>query len=157
MEGRYTCGVYAIWVKDGDGNELPYVGSSKRLERRRKDHFKALAAGRHCNYKLHRAWKRLGPQAFRFEVLFTCGEAERFIWEELTIRVLNSFHSGYNLTPNALNSPNFGIPLSDKTKRRMALAARKRYKDASEHEKTSRSLKEFWSNTDNRERLWVPS
>ena len=156
MGNKYTCGVYAIWVKDGDGNELPYVGSSKQIERRRRDRFKALAAKIHYNYKLRRAWHRLGPQAFRFELLFTCGEAERFVWEELTIRVLDSFHNGYNLTPNVLNPPSCGMPLSDKTKRKLSLAAYKRYENTSEHDKTSKSLKEFWGNAGNREELLAP-
>jgi len=159
MGSKGTCGVYVIWVKDDNGNEKPYIGSSKWMEHRRKQHLQALAVGKHRNYKLRRAWREYGPQAFRFEVLFPCEENERFVWEELMIRFLDSFHNGYNLTPNVMDLsviPRCNRPLSDKTKKKLSELAYKKYEAASEHEKTSKSLKEFWGNAENRECLLAP-
>ncbi len=142
-----TCGIYAIWV-----NNKPYVGSSKDIELRRKQHLQALARNEHYNPKLQRAWAKHG-QSLRFELLFECEEAERFILEELTIAVLDSYHCGYNLTPNVTKSINFGIVLSSGHRKRIADATRKRYELQEERDKTSRSLKDFWATAKNRNEL----
>jgi len=73
--------------------------------------------------------------------------------EELTIRLLDSFHNGYNLTPNVTQGVRHGLELSEARRRNMAAAARKRYEDDEERNKTSQSLKEFWANAENREEI----
>lgn len=46
-----------------------YVGSAVDLDRRWSRHQKDLAAGRHHNQKLQRAWDKYGPADFRFDVI----------------------------------------------------------------------------------------
>jgi len=141
------CGVYVIWV-----NDKPYVGSSKDIELRKKQHLQALTRNEHYNLKLQRAWAKHG-QSLKFELLFECEEVERFILEEFTIAVLDSYHRGYNLTPSVTKSINFGIALSSGHRKRIAGATKKRYESQEERDKTSRSLKDFWATAQNRDEL----
>lgn len=60
-----TRGVYAIVCIDGRS----YVGSSKDIAHRWRDHKTELRAGRHKNKPLQEAWTQLGWPAFRIEVL----------------------------------------------------------------------------------------
>jgi len=146
-----TCGVYAIWVGEGD-IERPYIGSSNNLELREKQHFSKLKFGTHPNYKLRKAGHRVGV-SFRFEKLFECSKEDRPLLEEMTIAVFDSFHNGYNLTPNVLGSINLGLTLKPQHRKAISLAAKKRYEDYKEHSKTSESLKEYWCKLENREEV----
>jgi hypothetical protein len=139
------CGVYAIWVKELSGVELPYIGSSKNMLLRKKQHFSALNLDIHANWKLQNAWNKYSSSAFRFEIILECEEMDRFLLEELSITLFDSYHNGYNLTPNVLNSINYRLKLSEKHKNNISLATKKRYESQIERDKTSKSIKQFWS------------
>jgi group I intron endonuclease len=59
-------GIYCI-VNDKNGNK--YVGQSKYLGKRKRDHFQLLRAGKHNNLHLQRAYNYYGSQFFSFYVL----------------------------------------------------------------------------------------
>lgn len=64
-----TAGIYKITHKP---TGMVYIGSSIRLRRRKKEHFNALAAGRHHNDLLQAAWNNGRPEDFAFGLLCFC-------------------------------------------------------------------------------------
>jgi len=89
----YNCGVYRI--RNIQTNDV-YIGSSKDLEGRRKEHFCNLGKGAHCNWKLQAAWNLFGPDAFLFEVLVHCSESELFFHEQAALD--SRLDTGYNIS-----------------------------------------------------------
>ena len=61
-------GVYAI-CNLFDGRATAYIGSSKDIERRWRDHVALLRSGRHPNPYLQAAWDKYGEAAFEFYVI----------------------------------------------------------------------------------------
>ena len=55
-------------------NDKFYIGSSKDLERRKKEHFNHLRKNKHCNSHLQRSWNKYGEENFKFEVCLFCPE-----------------------------------------------------------------------------------
>jgi len=68
-----TCGIYAI---RNTVTSRRYVGSSKDIELRWKQHLRKLRGGKHANPILQNAWNKYGEQAFEWLVLEECPEAE---------------------------------------------------------------------------------
>lgn len=91
-------GIYAI-LQLSTGRH--YVGSAVQLRRRFGRHQYDLAAKRHHNLKLQRAWDKHGQSDFRFDVLEKCSqdaliEREQF-WLDQTkpfFNILRQAHSG---------------------------------------------------------------
>ena len=91
-------GIYAI-LQLSTGRH--YVGSAVQLRRRFGRHQYDLAAKRHHNLKLQRAWDKHGKSDFRFDVLEECHqdaliEREQF-WLDQTkpfFNILRQAHSG---------------------------------------------------------------
>jgi group I intron endonuclease len=73
------CGIYSITNKI-TGNV--YVGSSKNIEQRFRNHKSALNRGVHANSYLLRAWNKYGADNFIFAVVEECDESERFRIEQ---------------------------------------------------------------------------
>jgi group I intron endonuclease len=66
-----TSGVYKI-INNYDNKE--YIGSSKEIERRWKDHVRSLRKGKHDNPYLQYAWNKYGEENFSFEVIIEVPE-----------------------------------------------------------------------------------
>jgi len=64
-------GIYKI---ENKLNHKVYIGQSIHLERRQKDHIKALCRGKHINKHLQSAWNKYGQDNFEFSVLEECAE-----------------------------------------------------------------------------------
>lgn len=78
-----NCGIYKISSPSGF-----YIGSSKKIDKRKQDHFSALRANRHCNTMLQRAFKKYGD-LIKFSVIEFCSfeellEREQFYIDSLT-------------------------------------------------------------------------
>jgi group I intron endonuclease len=58
-------GIYKI-VNQINGNF--YVGSSKNIRRRWKEHLQKLKSNNHQNILLQRSWNKYGENNFRFEI-----------------------------------------------------------------------------------------
>lgn len=76
------CGIYRISSPNGF-----YIGSSKRIAKRKSDHFSALRAKRHCNPMLQRAFNKYG-ESMEFSVVELCDigkllEREQFYIDHL--------------------------------------------------------------------------
>lgn len=90
-----TCGVYLIRCA---ANGRIYVGGSRNVEQRRRDHLSSLRRGVHGNPHLQRAWDKYGPDAFSFEVVATPAPARLLEVEQLFIDAV--FRLGIALNGN---------------------------------------------------------
>jgi group I intron endonuclease len=70
-----------------------YVGSSKHMETRWRQHRGALRSGIHRSKHLQRAWNSQGEDSFRFEPLITCASS-MLIWYEQ--QFLDQLQPAYN-------------------------------------------------------------
>lgn len=120
MEGIMTCGVYEI-VNTVNGKR--YVGSSKNIEKREKEHFNDLRRGRHHAIALQRAWNKYGENNFYFSVIEECADVELIEREQAHL------DSGfdYNSSPTAGNC--LGVKHSDETRAKVSEFMRRRNSD----------------------------
>lgn len=95
-----TCGIYEIYF---NGSEKTYIGSSKNIEKRVKDHIRKLTCGKHPNSKLQSAYRRYGTPSSR--VIEECGHGALFEREQHYIDVTGCAKSGYNICEQAGKVP----------------------------------------------------
>lgn len=101
--------------------EKSYVGSSVNMFNRRKGHFHDLRLGKHGNQKLQAAWNKYGESSFVFSVLEWLRDKKNLVLhEQCWIDILDTFNSGYNLTPLAGNC--FGVRHSAEVRCKMAMS-----------------------------------
>jgi group I intron endonuclease len=112
-------GVYAI-VNLIDGKQ--YVGSSKDLRRRWRDHVNQLQSNKHSNDHLQRAFHKYGATVFEFRILQEIANEEELLSAEqywLDFTKCYSRHLGYNIDPAAnhsITSPETAAKISAKIK-----------------------------------------
>lgn len=106
-------GIYKITNKL---NGKVYIGQSKNIERRWKDHLKAKD-----NFPIHRAIRKYGKEAFTFEVILECSLEDLNLQEQLYIKIYDSVINGYNCTWGG----GVGSYRSDSTRKRMSDSAKK--------------------------------
>ncbi len=82
-------------------NNHSYVGSSRNLKRRRRDHFSTLRKNRHHSPRLQNAWNKYGEIAFEFVILEYCEPPTLKEREQYHIDLLGSYRVGYNSMPMA--------------------------------------------------------
>lgn len=114
-----------------------YVGSSKDIESRWKDHKRRLNNGIHKNEHLQRAWKKYGESGFTFTTIETCEREMLVELEQKYIDKYDSINKGYNQreagsigqhseeTKKKMSEWQKGIkrkPLSEETKRKISEA-----------------------------------
>lgn len=85
------CGIYKI---TNISNNQCYIGQSINIEKRWKDHQRALD-----NYAIHKALRKYGIQNFTFEIIELCKVEELNTKEQYWIKYYNSYINGYNETP----------------------------------------------------------
>jgi group I intron endonuclease len=96
-----VCGAYAIICQDGRA----YVGGSKNIAARWRQHKCLLRKNRHPNRKLQGAWAENGPDAFSIIVLeVALSDDELLSIEQRWIDKMQSVATGFNLAPNAGSS-----------------------------------------------------
>lgn len=84
-----TCGIYKLISKSGK----IYVGSSKNIEARVKEHFKRARGGNHLNPVLNKAWSKYGE--FSWEILCVCDEGSLLEKEQ---QFIDELEPEYNLS-----------------------------------------------------------
>ena len=90
-----VCGVYKI---TNTVNNKFYIGSSKDIENRWKQHIDALVKKEHGNTHLQRSWNKYGSQNFKFEIIEECDPSVQFEREQYYLNALNPFdNNGYNI------------------------------------------------------------
>ena len=69
------CGVYQI--RNIINNQI-YIGSSKNIQKRWKQHIKALCENKHDNIFLQNDWNNYGEDCFEFTILEFCEEDTQY-------------------------------------------------------------------------------
>jgi len=128
-----TSGIYA-WTSLSGGQ---YIGSAVNLRRRKKDHGTSLRQGTHKNIKLQRAWNKYGEEGFEFSVLLICEKKDLLFFEQRAVDILKP---KYNIC--LIAGSKLGVPTSEETKRKQALAMAGRKPPKSTRDAVSRSNKE---------------
>ena len=95
-------------------NGKHYVGSSKCLRKRSKEHAYDLGAGRHSSRKLQHAWNKYGSDAFRFDVVEEVSQSELLVREQHWMDATLPF---YNIARKAESRA--GIKCSEETKQKI--------------------------------------
>ena len=107
-------------------NNTFYIGSSKNIDMRWREHVNCLKANRHGNSRLQRVWNKYGPETFVFEVIKECDE--KYILQEEQM-LLNQFWDDENCLNIAKDAqrPRAGIKRSPESiqKQREKLIGRK--------------------------------
>lgn len=89
------CGVYKI-INTVNGKF--YIGSSKNIKSRWKQHIDKLRENKHGNTYLQNAWNKYGEQSFWFEIIEECEPHVQFEREQYYLNTLNPFDNrGYNI------------------------------------------------------------
>lgn len=93
-----NCGVYEI---KNIKNNKRYIGSSKRIEGRWKDHKSDLKNKKHHSIHLQRAWDKYGDRNFEFNVLIYCSESDLSFYEKQLMDNYDAlnYKKGYNENP----------------------------------------------------------
>lgn len=91
MSQTYKCGIYLII---NQRNNLKYVGQSKNIEKRIREHF----SGCFKNKALIDHAISCEPQNFSWQILKECEESELNYYEQYYIYYLDSMNNGYNRT-----------------------------------------------------------
>lgn len=95
------CGVYKI---TNIINGKIYIGSSKDIDRRWREHTYSLEDNTHSNQKLQNAWNKYGRQNFKFEIIELCDERHQFEREQYYLDLYKPFQSaGYNIVQKISN------------------------------------------------------
>ena len=101
-------GIYKI---TNEINGKFYIGSTKDLNRRKKDHFRLLKKGTNHSIILQKAVDKYGIENFRFEILVECSEDLLFTIEQKLVDKLNP---EYNIAIKDVSVP-IGLPYKDKS------------------------------------------
>lgn len=113
-------GIYCITNKI---NNKKYIGSSKCIERRFKQHISDLHNGRHGNPYLQRSFNLHGKDNFSFGILESCSELELLEKEACWIESYKSYDDsfGYNIHRIPKHT-RLGLKASPETLKKMSLA-----------------------------------
>lgn len=130
-----TSGVYEFRNKV---NNKVYVGSSKNLYYRLKDHLKTLHTNRHYNKHFQSSWDKYGEENFTFNVIELCSVYEILNVEQKYIDLYKACDKkyGYNIIPNALNSS--GYNWTEEERIRRSKYEYEKYQNLSDEEKEKR-------------------
>lgn len=95
MAKKKICGVYKIL---NTINGKFYIGSSKDIESRWRQHKDALNQEKHGNPHLQCAWNKYKPHSFVFEIIEECSPEVQFEREQYYLDTLSPFDdNGYNV------------------------------------------------------------
>lgn len=91
---KEVCGIYKITNKN---NRMCYIGQSKKVRERFRDHMKCgLGIDTPANNKLYQAMLKEGLSTFTFELIESCSVENLDEKEYFYINLYNSYHFGYN-------------------------------------------------------------
>jgi group I intron endonuclease len=93
-----SCGIYSI--ENTDTGKL-YIGSSKNIKHRIKNHFTELSKNKHHSQKLQHSYNKHGQESFIAKPVLYCSENDRYLYEQLIMDFYNSANNGYNINKKA--------------------------------------------------------
>ena len=117
-------------------NGHKYIGCTKQLKRRWKEHRIALDTNTHKNPKLQAAWNHYGNEAFQFIVIENL-ETEADMFDREAILIEGGINL-YNIAEGGLGGDTFtNNPNKEDYRNKLSLAQLNRFKDPNEREKTN--------------------
>ena len=115
-----TSGIYTIRCVP---NDTYYVGQSRNVLSRFRDHRKALNSGRHHNRRLQACWIKYGSEAFEFNLEMPCEEEELSAREQMVAEAFRDAEEKlFNLSED-FSKPASGVARPDNAERLRALHA----------------------------------
>lgn len=125
-DAKGKCGIYRIF---NSKNKKMYIGSSKNIGNRWRQHINNLNKNKHHSSKLQRAWNKVKDRSvFKFEILELVKEEDLLKIEQTYIDKYDSFNNGYNC-----NKFTEGV-YTETTKKNMNAS------------KLKKDIKEYWKN-----------
>ena len=106
-------GIYLIQNKE---TGKFYIGSSRSLSNRLRQHKQMLAAGKHKNSRLQEDYNQYGGESFECKVLCLCSVDELLHCEQLWFDKYKQRHPTYH-KGSKVSNPNLGTTRPDKGKR----------------------------------------
>jgi len=94
-------GIYEIINTE---NNKRYIGQSRRINKRLKDHYYSLMIDKEPSKKLQHAWNKHGGNCFIFNIIEYCDVEELDKREIYWIDYFNSINNGYNATTGGKNN-----------------------------------------------------
>lgn len=85
-----TCGIYRLTMPSGSF----YIGSSKDIEKRFRQHLADFRSGRHCNLKMQASLAKT-PGVVALSVLIVCREEDLLMYEQ---RCINGLKPNLNIS-----------------------------------------------------------
>lgn len=115
-----TPGIYRILCSESGH---VYIGSSVNVQRRCKEHLRALRRGCHYSSHLQRAWDKYGEVAFRFDLVEAVPAGELLLREQVWLDQTQCYdrQKGYNAARCA-EAPARGATVSVETRRKLSEA-----------------------------------
>ncbi len=128
-----TSGIYKI---ENLVNSKVYIGSSKDIYKRWKEHKKKLLNNNHHSQHLQKSWNKYGENNFQFDIIEECLDIYLIEREQYWMDYYNCYHRdyGYNILPKAGSLK--GNIISNETKKKMSESQKLRWTD---------ELREEWS------------
>ena len=132
MSYKKITGIYMIRCKI---NNKIYIGRSKNIKDRWKQHKKELRNNKHCNKNIQKDWNKYGQDNFEFNIIVECEEDKL---NELERKYINEYKScgfGYNMTfgkdengaeihteetKKKMSESHMGYNLTEETKKKMS-------------------------------------
>lgn len=134
--GLENSGVYIIRHIES-GNE--YIGSSKKINKRYKQHMSALNNQSHQNSYLQNAWTKYGKSAFEFKVLLVCSPEKMRDYEQLAMEKLNP---KYNQSKSAYAGIPLGSTISNEHKIKVGKASVRLWSEQEYRAKVTKAIQE---------------
>lgn len=146
-------------------NDYAYVGQTRNLARRVREHIMSLRKGQHRNKRLQADYDRFGSEAFELEILY-CGDNNLDEIEESEITACRENGKCYNVFSGGLSgyigdeefrkkisAAHKGRKLSDSERLQRSEKAKKQWQDKKYRDRMVSSAINQWSNEEYRRKM----
>jgi group I intron endonuclease len=101
-----VCGIYQIL---NTVNGKSYIGSSKQINERLREHRYKLNKGIHTNSHLQAAWTKYGKKVFTYSAIVECLETDLLFYEDLIISGYKSNNRKFGYNQRIVTESNSGL------------------------------------------------
>jgi len=133
--------IYNVISKKG------YIGSSKHIERRFKEHRRELNKGLHVNNLLQNSWNKYGSSSFEFKILAHCPEEYNYKLEQWFLSN-SSLNSSFNICKEVILPPK--LIFTTEIRYKMSLGSIKRANKPKERERLKELAVKNWEKPNHR-------
>jgi group I intron endonuclease len=138
MSNTYASGKFSgVYVIKHVDSGKQYVGSSKLMFHRFKQHKAALNGYGHQNSHLQYAWNKYGQDAFEFKVILICDKYQMRYYEQL---IMDSFKPEFNQSKSAYSGIAVGATCLDSHKAKVGITSRERWNNTEYRTKVTKAI-----------------